>query len=197
MIYLLTLLLSFFSYSQVWISEKIYIPEKDYDHQFSKDGTLIQPLNYLAVNKIKKHILEKYQHKLEDRKEAHITIITPPEGRTRFANMGRIGLDLTYPTEEMIDDYSKEVLTLPFKVHCLARQVSKKNGNIVYFLVVRTPAQSIRSKIYKKAVNRPKGHLISSPLKYYPHITIGYIGGDAHGVSKSDSECIDSDIKYY
>jgi hypothetical protein len=37
-----------------------------------------------------------------------------------------------------------------------------------------------------------KGDIPFHPIKnYYPHITIGYVGGDVHGVSKGLDTCIE------
>ncbi len=202
------------------LSSEIFIPVKDYDHQFTKDRAVIKPLyypkeGYNPFRELKSYIetnFDKYtsdidnlkdykinEKKLDDRGEAHITLITPPEGKSYFRGTDRIGIDEYYPIDKIIKDFEKRILAFDFEVVCLGRQVEPAKKLIVFYLVVKNPAfNKLRKTIFNIAEDNrgtqlPKIHPLDP---YYAHITIGYISGDVYNVSKGTDTCIDWDINW-
>ncbi len=162
---------------------------------YSKDGALIRNVDFKSVNNLIPQIEKSFDsilkgRKLQDRNEAHITVITPPEGRTDFIP-GKLGIDSEFPTELMLKNYKDLIQFTTFTPVCIGMQ-SNNAGNIVFYLVVESKdILNIRSEISDYVLARNGNH----PFKnvndiYYPHITIGYIGGDVHNVDKGVSTCI-------
>jgi hypothetical protein len=67
-------------------------------------------------------------------------------------------------------------------------------GNIVFYLVVKSnDILDIRQNISQIVLDRGGYDIPFKPIEgYYPHITIGFVGGDVHGVSKGPNTCVQS-----
>ena len=176
------------------ISKDVYKQEA-FSDQYSKDGALIKNVNYLAVNALIPELEKRYGVELEDRKEAHITIITPPEAQGWFYPKRR-GLNAVLPTSEMINKFKKQVDNAKFDIVCIGKQTNDK-GNIVFYLVVEsTDILNIRKEVWNYVSKNGGEKIPFKPVEnYFPHITIGFKGGDVHGVSKGSETCIEN-IKY-
>lgn len=180
--------------AQVELSDKIFrnVP---YSSQYSEDGPLIRSVDFKSVNALIPTLENKYKKllkgkKLTDRNEAHITVITPPEGKTDFFP-GSIGIDQVLPTDSMIAMYKKKLQATKFQVKCIGKQ-SNSDGNIVFYLVVESSdILNVRFDIADIIRVSGRDDIPFHPTRnYYPHITIGFIGGDVHGVSKGPETCI-------
>lgn len=165
-----------------------------FSSQYSEDGSLIRSVDFRSVNDLIPQLEKAFERelngkKLEDRNESHITVITPPEGKTGFFP-GNVGIDLEYPTNVMISDHKNILQSTEFDVVCLGMQSNEK-GNIVFYLVVNSDdIMGIRSAIEEKVKQKNPNTTFSAKENYYPHITIGFIGGDVFGVSKGTDTCV-------
>jgi 2'-5' RNA ligase len=165
-----------------------------FSSQYSEDGSLIRSVDFRSVNDLIPQIEMAFERelngqKLQDRNESHITVITPPEGKTGFFP-GNVGIDSEYPTSEMISDYKNILQTTEFDIVCLGMQSNDK-GNIVFYLVVESKdIMNIRSTIEEKVKRKNPNSTFSANESYYPHITIGFVGGDVFGVSKGTDTCV-------
>lgn len=184
------------AFAQIRLSKKIFrnVP---YSSQYSEDGALIRSVDFKSVNSLIPHLQVKFKKllkgkKLEDRNEAHITIISPPEGKTGFfAN--NIGIDQVLSTDAMIEKYKNVIQNTKFEIMCIGKQENSE-GNVVFYLVVKSEdILNIRNEIAKFLVDHKRTDIPFDPIKnYYPHITIGYIRDDVHGVSKGLDTCIEN-----
>lgn len=171
-----------------------------FSNQYSEDGALIMNIDYKSVNDLKLLIESQFKgliqnKKLKDRGEAHITLITPPEGRTGFFP-NSVGIDKVLPTDLMLDMYKNTVQDMEFDILCLGMQSNSK-GNIVFFLVVESyEVMGLREEIESYVQNRDLTIPFRAKGSYYPHITVGYVGGDVHGVSKGKDSCV-ADVDFY
>lgn len=197
---ILFLFFSNLSYAQVKLSQKIY-RDVPYSSQYSEDGALIRSVDFISVNALIPKLEIKYKEllngkKLEDRNEAHITIITPPEGKTGFFP-NSIGIDQVLSTDDMIAKYKNIIQKTKFDVTCIG-MLRNPAGNVVFYLIVEsTDIFNIRNEIAKMVNDSGRTDIPFAPIiNYYPHITIGYIGGDVHGVSKGPETCIE-DIQLF
>ena len=180
------------SIADLKLSKKIF-RDVPFSSQYSEDGALIRSVDFRSVNDLVPQIEEKYAdllkgQKLKDRNEAHITIITPPDAKTGFFP-GNISIDQVLPTDEMISIYKPTLQQVDFKVVCLGKQQNDK-GNIVFYLIVESEdIDEIRAEIEKLVTKSGRTDIpFKAKGKYYPHITIGFVGGDVHGVRKDICE---------
>lgn len=170
-----------------------------FSSQYSEDGSLIRSIDFRSVNDLIPQLEEQFKvkldgKKLEDRNESHITVITPPEGKTGFFP-GNIGIDKALPTMEMIHIYKEIIQDTSFEVKCVGMQMN--STNIVFYLVVETKdIIDIRKEISDIVTARDSTIPFSPTREYYPHITIGYVGGDVFvdedgkKVSKGEDTCV-------
>jgi len=183
------LLLSIFQLAQASVND-VY-KQVPFSSQFKEDGALIRNVNYLAVKSYIPIIEKKYKIELESRGEAHITVITPPEAQGWFTD--KKGINFLISTAELQEKYSQSMQNTGFKVKCIGRQKNKK-GNTVFYLVVDSPdLMEIRKEIEAEVLLRAKftnKKVYFKAQDFYPHITIGYVGGDVHGVSKGADTCV-------
>ncbi|MFK8137465.1 MAG: hypothetical protein AB8E15_03805 [Bdellovibrionales bacterium] len=164
-----------------------------FSSQYSENGALIKSVDFRSINDLLPLIemLSKQElngRSLLHRNEAHITVITPPESKTGFFPES-IGIDQKILTLDLIKNFRTDVQEARFDIICVGKRSDKK-GNIVFYLVIESPdIIRIRESIYKvtKIDPRIKFHPTNN---YHPHITIGFIGGDVHGVSKGKETCV-------
>jgi hypothetical protein len=184
--------------AEVLLSKKVF-KQVPYSSQYSEDGSLIRSVNFRSVNDLIPQLERKFKkvlksQSLQDRNESHITVITPPEGKTNFFP-GSIGIDKVLSTSEMINMYKGSLQNTTFNIVCVGMQSNAK-GNVVFYLVVESEdVLSIRKEISN--IVSVDATIPFKPVKgYYPHITVGFVGGDVHGVSKGTDTCV-ADITLY
>ncbi len=181
------------TFAEVLLSKNIFrhVP---FSSQYSEDGALIRSVDYRSVNDLIPQIEKQFEsllngQKLVDRNEAHITVITPPEAKTGFFP-GSIGIDKVLPTDKMINLFKPRLQNTTFNIICVGMQKNNK-GNIVFYLVVdSSDIIGIRKEVYDIVRVKDPSIPFKPTGSYYPHITIGYIGGDVHGVSKGSETCV-------
>lgn len=180
------------SYADVQISKKVY-SKVPFSSQFIEDGALIRNVNYEAVRAIIPQLEAKYNLKLETRGEAHITIITPPEAQGWFTS-DKKGINYLISSIELHHKYFSTLQNTKFEVVCVGKR-ENDNGNKVFYLVVKSPElYAVRKEIQEELERRAlfTGKKTSFDANdFWPHITIGYIGGDVHGVSKGPETCLE------
>lgn len=192
-ILLITLGISQTAMGEILLSKNIF-RKVPFSSQYSEDGSLIRSTDFRSVNSLIPQLQKKFKQllkgkNLRDRNESHITVITPPEGKSNFFP-GSIGIDKVLPTNEMINMYKGSLQDTTFDVVCVGMQ-SNSRGNIVFYLVVESEdILNIRKEI-SLIVSSQDPTIPFKPVRnYYPHITIGFVGGDVHGVSKGEDSCV-------
>lgn len=178
--------------TEMSLSKSIYkkIP---FSSQFLDSGALIRNVNYQAVNALKPQIEKYFGKKLTDRGESHITVITPPEGKGWSFNDDQ-GINGLISQEELHRKYFSVMQNKEFDVVCIGQRFNS-SGNHVFYLVVDSPdLRAVRQGIQTELESRAKFanyKIIFDATNFYPHITIGFIGGDVHNVSKGPETCIE------
>lgn len=121
---------------------------------------------------------------LNNRGEAHITLITPPEYAILLTKIPRETL------ERLIDEFLK---TTPRFEHICLGTVSLKTAvksSQTYFVVISSPELfKFRKSIATLSGLKPKQF---DPEAFYPHITLGFTNSDLHledGVIKDAKTC--------
>lgn len=179
--------------ADVFLSKEVFrtVP---FSSQYSEDGALIRSVDFRSVNDLIPQLEDKFRkilkgQSLQDRNESHITVITPPEGKTGFFP-GSIGIDKVLPTNEMIAMYKNKIQDTEFGILCVGMQTNSR-GNIVFYLVVESEdIFDIRREISNNVAAKDPSIPFKVVENYYPHITIGFLGGDVHGVSKGADTCV-------
>lgn len=201
---LLTLLLSLPLFAEkrpdkpqrVNLSKNIFAPEA-YSDLYIEDGALVRMVNYHAVNEIKDQLASIYdidKSKFEDRGEAHITLITPPEYDGRFHDGN--GLNNIFSPQEIHNLFKNDIQNTSFDILCIGEEY-RSDDHRVFFLVVDSPDLFSMRQFLKESFDRDNeasdGTLLYpshfNPLDYYPHITIAYVKDDIYGVTKDSRKC--------
>ncbi len=166
-----------------------------FSDQFSEDGAMIRNIDFKAVNNLIPQLERTFAkelkgQKLEDRGESHITVITPPEGKTGFFKGSR-GIDLVLPTKKMIQMYKKKMQEALYTPLCIGMQQNKDKSKTVFYIVINSEdIIDIRNSIYYYVQRKDKTIPFHPTKNYFSHITIGFVGGDVHGVDKSSKSCV-------
>lgn len=155
-----------------------------FSSQYSDEGALIRSVHYPSVNALIPQLNALYDLKLSDRKEAHITVVTPPEFHASLVKV--------FTVDEMLARYKDTIQTLPFEVVCVGSRKSSDGKNHVFYLVVKSPGLSnLRFDLSKAAEARAQNApLVFKPEVFWPHITIGYINGDVFEFTKGPESCL-------
>lgn len=169
-----------------------------FSSQFIEDGALIRNINYSAVKSLIPLIKEKFPEivpeieSLQTRGEAHITVITPPEAQGWF-NKDKKGINFLISSIELHKKYFSSLQKTKFTPRCIGKQSNDKGNTVFYIVVESDDLFAIREEIQREMESRAKfskKKVYFSAKNYFPHITIGFIGGDVHGVSKGLDTCV-------
>ncbi len=170
---------------KVFISKEIF-KKMPFSTQYKEDGALIMNVNHAAVKALIPQLNSIYQVNLEDRKESHITILTPPEFKDAMKKV--------FTIDEIIGHYGKHIQNIPFGLLCVGYRKSMDSLNQVFYLVVKSPTLfNLRTDLYAEAKARAlkkQVPLVFRPEVYSPHITIGYVGNDVHDYTKGPESCL-------
>lgn len=177
--------------ADIFLSSRVY-HKMPYTDIFKNDGALVYNVDYHSVQKLIPQLEKIYSIKLENRGEAHITLITPPNFSGKF-NPGGYGLHNVFTTNEIHNMFSNSIQDVDFEIICIGSRESE-NGNLVFYLVVDAPElfqmrKYLQSEYERRARAKNIPHYFNY-LDFYPHITIGFVGDDVHGVSKGPETCI-------
>ncbi len=183
------------AFGEIQIPKDVY-KKVPFSSEFIEDGALIRNINYEAVEAIVPQLNSLYGVKLETRGEAHITVITPPEAQGWFTD--HKGINYFISSIELHHKYFKTLQDTKFEIVCVGMRENETNK--VFYLVVDSPELfAVRAEIAQELERRASftgKKTFFDPNKYYPHITIGFEGGDVHGVSKGAETCV-QDIKFF
>ena len=149
---------------------------------------LVMNINFKPVKELFKSLddfLDGSLDKKKARKEAHITIITPPE----YDKVLKKYISIKEITKLA---QSSSLQDMKFTPLCIGRGEFEKSRT--YYLVVRSIGfLKLRKKIFELYKSRGGEASQFDPNLFYPHITIGYTGGDLHlsphGVKKGINSC--------
>lgn len=169
-------------------SEKVeFISHTDEDKPMQ--AYLAMNLPYYPYQKLLEQLQEREGIKLENRGEAHITVVTPVEYEKILKKHLSIA-EIHKIAETANIQYSA------FTPVCIGKGQKEINGKLekTYFVVVDSPALiDLRGQIedaYVKNGGRPQEFV---PEKFLPHVTLGYTARDLHyedGVFKNHASCI-------
>ena len=183
-----------FAKNRVYLSSDVY-KHMNYTDDYINQGALVRSIDYKSVNQLKDQLSEIYGLELDDRKEAHITTITPPEF-AGWAHPEKLGLHNLFTIGEIHSLYRSTIQETNFKVHCIGRRI---DGDKTVFFLVIVDAEGLFD-IRKDLLNRyeEKANLLEIETnfdfeKFWPHITIGYVNGDVHKFSKGIESCINEE----
>lgn len=153
-------------------------------------------LDYAPFEKLRIDLEARLKLKLENRGEAHITIVTPPE----FSKLAEVlkPEEIHHQIQQVL---SKEESPQIERV-CLGQGTLRhglKGKEQTWFLVVKFPAAlEAREKLAEEFEKRmaslpaPKSSAVFKAREFYPHVTLGFVGRDLHlqdGVIKNISSC--------
>ena len=168
------------------LSRDIYKPVP-FSTLYSDAGALIKNVNYDSLKSLRAQLSRLYKVKLEDRGEAHITMLTPPEYADSIGKVLKIS--------DILKFYEPFLQDIPFKAICVGSQRSRDGKNLVFYLVVRkSPAlMAVRRTIGAEALK--EAQRLSIPFHFdadvfWPHVTIGYVGGDVFDFPKGPKSCL-------
>jgi 2'-5' RNA ligase len=165
-------------------NNQLFIPH----HGSGRFGNyLAMSINYPSIEQFNKQLIASVG-KLNNRGEAHITVITPIE----YYDVLRDKL-----TIEQLDQIAQaqHIQASEFKPVCLGRGQAKLKGDWqqAYFIVVKSAALlKIRQSIEALYIKHGGGADDFEPAKFYPHITVGFSDRDLHlsdGVIKDKRSC--------
>lgn len=191
MILMMTSLFPFFAFAHEDWSIKSLSVEKTFDASFVKhegtDAYLAMTLNYEPF----KEFVDKVDHftyrAVQNRGEAHITVITPPEFKDDLSK---------FVTIQEINEIAEksDIQKSSYKPVCLGKGTLVENGKFLenYFIVVESESLlNIRKKVAE--LYHKRGGSKFDPLHFYPHITLGFTDRDLHenaGIIKDARSCM-------
>ncbi|OYZ19269.1 MAG: hypothetical protein B7Y39_12085 [Bdellovibrio sp. 28-41-41] len=149
---------------------------------------LSMSIDFDSIAAIRKNVEKIDRLVLQNRGEAHITVITPPE----FEHLKSV------LTMELLNEVAllNRIQETPFEVVCVGRGQLKEDKKTLstYYVVVDAPELvSLRHTI--ATLYKTRGGLVAgfNPDEFYPHITVGFTDRDLHqsdGVVKSKVSCL-------
>jgi hypothetical protein len=176
--------------NQVFLSRSVY-SQVPYSSIYKQQGALVRNINFEPVNELNEQLKTVFGMPLQSRGEAHITVITPPD--FSGALNGGQGLHEFFSTDEIHSAFKDQIQTTNFKILCVGGAHSL-DGKTVFYLVVDSPdlfeiRKTLQTEYERRAQLAGKvAHFDYS--NFYPHITIGYIKDDIHGISKGQETCL-------
>lgn len=124
---------------------------------------------------------------LENRGEAHITVITPPEFAVLSKKISIVEIN------EIAE--ADKIQASKVEARCLGAGQANVGGRNeqTYFVVVRSPdLVRLRARIYERYLKSGGAAGSFDPNHFYPHITLGFTKTDLHegqGVIKDENSC--------
>jgi len=138
---------------------------------------LTMNVNFPPVSELFFLVLIHQGFSLQNRGEAHITVITPIEFNNVLQPMG-----VTIDEINKIA-HSKNIQSSKFEVECLGRgkaDIEGKTEKTFYIVVTSEDLIEIREKVHSIFVNKGGDPHKFKPRSYYPHITVGFTRRDLH-----------------
>ncbi len=183
---LISVFISTYSSAKTFMLSREVFKTVPFSSQYSEAGALIRNVHYLSVNALIPQLNAAYNLDLEDRGEAHVTVITPPEFQTSLSRV--------FTIDEILARYNPAIQDVPFEIVCVGSRKSTNKQNLVFYLVVKAPElTAIRNVLALEGDLRAK--LLGIPFVFRPeafwaHITIGYITGDVFEFTKGPESCL-------
>lgn len=180
--------------SVILVDPDIYKKIPFVDNSKTAAPYLSMNIDFDSITVIRKDVERIERLVLQNRGEAHITVITPPE----FEQLKSV-LSMELLNEVALLNRIQET---PFEIVCVGRGQLKENRKVLstYYVVLEAPELvSLRQTI--ATLYRTRGGPASgfNPDDFYPHITVGFTERDLHqsdGVIKSKASClIDTQLK--
>lgn len=175
-----------FAKTKIYLNSKVY-SDQAYTDLYKNQGALVRNIDFQSVHELVSQLNQIYGLKLADRGEAHITVITPPEYKSELAGF--------FSIEEIHAQFKNRVQNTTFQIICVGERKGT-DGKHVFYLVIDSPDLiALRTELQNQAEARFKAQnkaLAASFVakRFWPHITIGFIQDDIHGLSKGPETCI-------
>lgn len=180
--------------SAILVDPDIYKKVPFVDNSKTAAPYLSMNIDFNSITVIRKDVERIERLVIQNRGEAHITVITPPE----FEQLKSV-LSMELLNEVALLNRIQEA---PFEIVCVGRGQLKEDSKTLstYYIVVDAPELvSLRRTIATLYKTRGGPAAGFNPDDYYPHITVGFTERDLHlsdGVVKSKASClIDTQLK--
>lgn len=145
-------------------------------------------LPFAGFEKIRKTVEQKQGLTLQNRGEAHITVITPPEYKKMEKKVSM--KEITVLAEKM------DLLHSPYKLLCVGKGSLKEHdrSKSTFYVVVESDRLfQIRKAVQMLYIKKGGKAEDFNPDLFYPHVTLGFTDRDLHyedGVIKDASSCL-------
>lgn len=157
---------------------------------YGDSGTYLSLGLPLAPARILREDLEqRLGRSLDNRGEAHVTVVTPPE----VGALAEVGVTI----EDLKAIAARaQIQKARLDAVCVGQGSARKGGKSAqtyYVVVASQDLLSIRKEIQELAVERGARPEAFDAARYFPHITLGFTHGDLHeaqGVIKDTSTCV-------
>jgi len=145
-----------------------------------------ESLDFKPINSLRQQLEAQLGHSLQNRGEAHITLITPPEYNVL---KDKLSIDAINAIADRL-----EIQRTVWNPICLGQVSNPKNPQqVAYFVVVESEGfYSIRQEIYRAFTEKGGNPLAFQPRHFNPHITVGFTEKDLYeqdGISKDSHSC--------
>lgn len=150
---------------------------------------LVQNVSYAPVRELFQSVKASTGKQLENRGEAHITVVTPVE----YFQVLKLHLSIE-EINRLAEKY--EIQRAPFDLECLGHGRATVEGQKreAYFIVVKSETLlELRRAIHHLFIAKGGASDAFDPELFFPHITVGFLGQDVHyenGVRKDRSSCV-------
>ena len=148
---------------------------------------LISKVNFIPVNRVKETIEKIMGLELQDRGEAHITVITPPEHDAILASVAEFSME---KVEELVRNTIQNLRWDTLGVGASRGKNGKGQYSEVYFLVVNSPQLRFIRERVARYFNIPRD--VFDPARQDFHVTIGFTESDLFGIPKDETSLEES-----
>lgn len=164
-------------------------PARDISHEDPDSKIYLSiDLPFPPFERMRQSIERNLKVNLNNRGEAHITVITPPEFKKIQKKVSM----------KEISDLAKKmkIVDSSYRPLCVGKGEIKNSpqaGSTFYVVVEFDRLFELRQRVYSLYLSRGGASEDFSPETFYPHITLGFTKRDLHfedGVIKDASSCI-------
>lgn len=160
----------------------------DSDSKADNKSYLSLDLPYAPFEKIRVTLEKAQKRTLQNRGEAHITVITPPEFKKMQKKISMKEVNRIAAKMNMEQT--------PYTPVCVGKAVlasGSSNMETYYVVVDAENLFNIRKAVHELFVKNGGDESDFSPEKFYPHVTLGFTHRDLHledGIIKDASSCV-------
>lgn len=164
------------------LSKEIVAVDKRPDFVSHADWVAV-PLQFASIDQLRQNLEKIIKAKLQNRGEAHITIITPPEWSILSQVLKMEDLERLALKERLMKN--------TFKVKCLKKVTAsiKGRGEDSWFVALKSPGmKDFRQEVWRLYVARGGSPEDFKWQRWAPHITVGFTARDLHDEDQINKE---------